>query len=115
MSAPKRLKIPGAGKVEPWAVPDYDLQDAAAMQAFAHGRATEEQQRHAYGFIVQKLCGIGEVSFRPPALDPRGLAMAFAEGKRFVGLQLVKFAQLNLAVLREKDSTGKPKPTEQGT
>ncbi|HEX5461890.1 MAG TPA: hypothetical protein VFX20_18140 [Steroidobacteraceae bacterium] len=116
MSTPKRLSIPGAGKVEPWRVPDYDLADAAALQAVYHGRGTEDQQRRAYLFIVQKLCAIGELSFRPPDIDPDGRTTAFAEGKRFVGQQLVKFAELNLDVLREKNPvTGKPKPTEQPT
>lgn len=116
MKKRERLPIPGAGKLEPWAAPDYDLRDAAALQALYYGRATEDQQREAFAYIVQKLCGVGEPSFRPPEIDPRGLSMAFAEGKRFVGLQLLKFAQLNLALLREKDpTTGKPKPTEQPT
>lgn len=113
MSSSKRLRIPGAGKVEPWAVPDYGLPEASAIQALYHGTASEEQQREAFTYIVQQLCGIGELSFRPPAIDPNGHAAAFAEGKRFVGLQLVKFAQLNLALLRKKDPTGKPIPTEQ--
>jgi hypothetical protein len=111
----KRLPIRGAGKLEPWASPDYELPDVAAIQALYHGSASAEQQRAAFAFLVQRICGIGEPSFRPPEIDPRGLAMAFAEGKRFVGLQLMKFAQMNLALLRKKDSTGKPIPTEQPT
>lgn len=114
-SSTKRGPIPGAGKIEPWAVPHYGLPEAAAIQALYHGRASEDQQREAFTFIVQQLCGIGELSFRPPAMDPNGHATAFAEGKRFVGLQLVKFAQMNLALLRKKDSTGKSQPTEQPT
>lgn len=111
----QRGRVPGAARVEPWVPPEYDIADAAALQAFYFGRATEEQQRRAATFIMQKLCGIGELSFRPPAVDPRGLAMSFAEGKRFVGMQILKFAQLNLAVLRAKaGETGKA-PTEQPT
>jgi hypothetical protein len=115
VSSSKRLPIQGAGKIEPWAVPDYDLQDAAAIQALYRGTASEEQQRHAFGYIVQQLCAIADPEFRPPKVDPDGRVSAFAGGKRWVGLQLVKFAQLNLALLRKKDSTGKPQPTEQPT
>lgn len=98
-----RGPIPGAPKPEPWKPADYEIADAAAIQAVAHGRASEDQQRRAFHFIVHAICGNYDLPYRPASARDTD----FALGKMFVGQQLVKFVNLNLAVLRGKD-------TEQG-
>lgn len=99
----RRGRAPGAPRPEPWKPAEYDPEDAAACQAVAHGRASPEQQVRAYRFILEQLALTYDLSYR----SELPLDTAFAEGKRFVGLQMVKFANINLQILTRK-------PREQG-
>lgn len=103
-----RGRIPNAPRAEPWKPVEYEIADAAAIQALAHGRATEEQQRRALAFIVRTICAKDDLSYRSD--NPHDTS--FAEGRRFVGLQISKFVNLNLARLQSKPSEqGDAKPT----
>lgn len=79
------------------------------------GVASEEQQRRAMRFLVERICGAYDLEYRPAELDPDGRASAFAGGKRFVGLQLIKFANLNIAQVRGKQTEQGDTPKEQPT
>jgi hypothetical protein len=70
----------------PWLPPDYDKQDMFALKGLAAGTATADQQKHALDYIVRMLCGTYDLSYRPTSERDT----VFAEGRRFVGLQLVK-------------------------
>ncbi len=109
MTQSKRGPIRGVPKADPWKPPDYDIEDAGAVQAVMYGRASEEQQRRAMKFIVERLCATYDLSYR--SANPHDTS--FAEGKRFVGLQLVKYANLNLGRLRGKPSEQGEAPKEQ--
>jgi hypothetical protein len=105
-----RGHIPGAPHKEPWKPPRWEVADAAAIQAVALGRASQDQQRRAMTFIIHNLCGTYDVSYRPGSSEDT----IFAEGKRFVGLECVKFINLNLSKLRNKPAEeGQDPPTEQ--
>lgn len=80
-------------KLHPVIPAAWDLADVASVQALWRGDANEEQQRRAFNFIVERLCATYDMSYRPSDTD----ATTFAEGKRCVGLQLVKCIHLNLA------------------
>lgn len=108
--AAKRGPIPNAPRPEPWKPAEWVPEDGYAIQAVMQGRASEEQQRRAMVFIVNNICGTYDLSYRPTG----DRDTSFAEGKRFVGLQLVKFAQLNIALLRDKTSEQGEAPKEQG-
>lgn len=99
----RRGRVKDAPRVEPWMPAEWAPVDAAAIQAVAAGRANEDQQRRAMRFIVDRLCGTYDLSYRSEHPNDT----SFAEGKRFVGLQIVKFINLSLAMLRGKQ-------TEQG-
>jgi|GEM_PF-5117775 len=87
-------------KVNPWEPPNWDPADAYAIQACIEGKADPHQQTRAMQFIVDDLCATYDLSFRPDTKDaPGDRATDFAEGKRWVGLQLVKLCKLNLAEL----------------
>lgn len=75
------------------------------------GRASEDQQRRAMTFIVHQLCGTYDLSYRPTS----DRDTAFAEGKRFVGLQMVKFSRINIAALSGKNTEQGETPKEQPT
>ena len=89
----------------PWHAPDWEVADVAAIQALARGEATPEQQVRALTYIVTALCGTYEMEFHP--LDDR--TTAFAGGRRFVGLQIVKLTKIALSKFKRDTS-----PTEQG-
>lgn len=95
---------------EPWKPADWELPDAGAIQALARGDASPDQQRRALDFIVQKLARTYDLSFRPSG----DRDTAFAEGSRWVGLQLVKLINLNLSRFRKSEPGEQPPPTEQG-
>lgn len=63
----------------------------AAIRAVNDGVATPEQQRLALTTIIEEICGYYDLSYRPSDRDT-----AFAEGKRFVGAQIVKLTKLNI-------------------
>jgi hypothetical protein len=82
----------------PWSPVPYEPRDYGAIQALARGDATPDQQRHALAWIVELAAGTYDLSYRPDSTHDT----AFAEGRRFVGLQLVKL--LNIRPATAKDS-----------
>lgn len=98
----QRKKPPGVPEWEPWKPAAWELPDAAAIQALQRGDATADQQRNALKYIVNTLAGTYDGSFRP---GPDGaLVTAYAEGKRAVGLQIVKLANLSLSAFKKEPS-----------
>lgn len=100
---PQRRKPPELPKAEPWKPPHYEIEDAGAIQALLRGEALPHQQQRALAYIIEKVCGTYDMSFRPTSERDT----CFAEGKRFVGTQLVKLTKVNLATM-------KAAPSEQG-
>lgn len=87
------------------APPEWSDADVYALKALQQGNANEAQQRRALVWIITGAARTYDVSFHP-ASDRE---TSFAEGRRFVGLQIVKL--LNLPV--EFIKTG-PKPNDGG-
>lgn len=90
---------------ERWLPAEWELADAAAIQALARGDAEESQQKRALTVIVEKLAGTYEHTFVPGAQDQT----TYLEGRRSVGLQIVKLLKVDLAALRQA-KTAKQKP-----
>lgn len=84
--------------LRPWHPSPYENEDAWAIKALASGTANEHQQRRALDFIINKLAGTYDVSFRADSTRETD----HAEGKRWVGLQLVKLVNLPPASLNPK-------------
>jgi len=80
-----------------WHPAPYELADIAAIKGLAGGTATPEQQQRALRWLIETVCCTYELSFRPNS----DRDTAFAEGRRFVGLQVVKALKLDLSVLRK--------------
>ena len=87
----------------PWVPPKYEIHDAVAIQAVTAGNATADQQRAAMKFIIESLAGTYNISYCPGGEDGRRDS-DFAEGRRFVGLQLVKLIKLDISLLRRKQN-----------
>lgn len=94
----KDLSVP-----QPWMPPKWDLADAGALQAMARGEADAAAQQRALRWIVEQACGTYDLSWRPEQFGG-DRSTSFAEGRRFVGLEIVKLTKLNLAEFR-KDKT----------
>ncbi len=77
---------------------ENDVNGVRAIQALAVGNATEGQQRQALETIFQ-ICGLDDLSFDPESTHDT----AFAEGKRFVGLQVLKLSKLSSTLLQEAE------------
>lgn len=88
-----------------WMPADYDAADVEAMQACARGEANEHQQKRVVDWVINKAAGAYELSFRSDA-DGGERETAFAEGRRFVGMQVVKAVNMSpkiIAELRKKN------------
>lgn len=88
---------------EPWLPAHYDPPDVYAIQAVALGTATDAQQKRAMKWIIEALCDTYGMSYRPESVRDSD----FAEGKRFVGNQIVKLTKLSGAVANKEETNGR--------
>lgn len=88
-------------------IPDghWPVSTVAAIKAVGKGEARPEQQIAALNFIIEAMAGTYDLSFRP---DDRGgdRDTAFAEGRRFVGLQLRRVIAQPFETLTGKPTSG---------
>lgn len=75
---------------QPWHPADYDEADIYAMQALGAGVASVDQQKRALNWLLHKVCGTYDETYF--ADSERNTA--YAQGKRHVGLQIVKAINL---------------------
>lgn len=87
----------GAKPIPPHFRCDYDVPTVSAIQALVRGDATEQQQKDAVNWIVNVAAGTYNVSFS----EAGDRETAFSEGRRFVGLQIVKLMKLQISALRK--------------
>jgi hypothetical protein len=84
--------------------------DALAIKMVAIGEATPDQQKRAIDAIVGRIACAYELSFR--ADDHGGTRETdFGEGKRFVGLQLLKLINTQLDILTGEDTRRSQPPS----
>lgn len=98
MAAPIRKRAP------PYFRAEYEIADAAAIQAVAHGRASEEQQKRAIKWIVEAGAMTYDETFHPDSER----ASAFMQGRRFVGMQIVKFTRVSINALKKQATPDAP-------
>ena len=84
-------------KTAPWYPPHYELADISAIKGLAAGTASPEQQQRAIKWIIENACATYELSYRPTS----DRDTSFAEGRRFVGLQIVKALHLDISKLKK--------------
>jgi hypothetical protein len=88
-----RSSRPKSQPDRPWQIPRIDDADIFALQAIANGTASNAQQRRAYEYVIRALCETDRMTFWPGGEDGKR-ATDFAEGKRWVGLQLRRFEKM---------------------
>ena len=89
-------RVEGAPRSKAFHPPDWEIADAGALQAMQRGDASPHQQQRALDYIIRALAGTYDLSFRPDSERET----SFAEGRRFVGLQIVKLLNLKLENLK---------------
>lgn len=82
-------------KSEAWTPPTYSKRLVFSLKALQTGTANDEQQKIALAWIINQAAATYDQSFRPES----DRATAFAEGRRFVGLQIVKLLNLSGAMI----------------
>lgn len=107
---PSEKRPEGLPAPQPWVPPSWEIADASALQSLGRGDASPDQQRRALRYIIERLAGTYDLSFRPTS----DRDTCFAEGRRFVGLQITKLLNLSLAHFRERKDGEPPAPSEQG-
>lgn len=91
--------VKGQAKNDPWVPPLWEKADYSAIKGLAAGTASPEQQLRALKWIIESACATYELSFRPTS----DRDTAFAEGRRFVGLQIVKAINLDLSIIKRAE------------
>ena len=100
MTEPKKRTIKGSATLRnAWDTAEFEAADIGAIKAMVAGTANEHQQQRVVEWL-RRASGLGEMSFRPGPSGDR--ETAFAEGKRFVGMQ---FFTLALATLPPRESS----------
>lgn len=94
---PTKKKLP----YRSWHPPEWELADASALQALQAGTANKDQQVRALKWVVENAAGCYQMSFQAGGEEGRR-DTDFAEGRRFVGTQVVKMLKLNLSKFRRK-------------
>ena len=77
----------------PWLPARYEPHDVVAFQALARGTANGEQQKRCLAWIIEQAADTYGMSFRPGGAEG-DRDTVFAEGRRFVGNQVVKMLKL---------------------
>lgn len=99
-------------KADPHAPSDWTEESVYSIRALYAGTANEGQQKTAMKWI-EYLCGVGDfedMAYRPGEDGRR--ATDFAEGKRFVGLQIRKMLHpaVTEAIEQERAREAAPQP-----
>lgn len=81
---------------------DFDIADVAAIKALERGTATEDQQKRALDWIINRAALTYDLDYRTESRDH-----AFSSGRRFVGLQIVKMLKLDLGKLKQQERASK--------
>ena len=90
-----------------WLPVERRAADVELVQVLNAGTASADQQRRALAYIINTVCRTYEPSFDPESTRNTD----HAEGRRWVGLQLVTMTKLSLAELRAREEPER-KPNE---
>jgi hypothetical protein len=89
---------------QPWHPVPYDKDDVYALKSLATGTANEGQQKHAIKYIVEAIAATYDETY----FSDSERNSAYAQGRRFVGLSIVKLINLPLGALERPDTPSPP-------
>lgn len=83
----------------------HEIADVSAFQALERGDASPDQQKRALAWLIN----VAAMTYQPTFMaDP--YKSAYAEGRRFVGLKVVKLLKLSLTALHKASEARKVQP-----
>jgi len=88
----------------PWQPAAYDEFTTASVRALFNGQASEPQQKRFVEWLMFEVCGVGDLSYRADSERDT----AFAEGKRFVALQVFKLTKIPPGALSKAERHRQP-------
>lgn len=86
----------------PWYPVELTSKYARICQAMRDGEASGEDQKEFMSWLLNHVCAIGDLEFRPDS----DRASTFASGKRFVGMQVKKHLMAKPGVLEQRENKG---------
>lgn len=86
---------PPSKRVPPFLRCEWDIPTVAAAQALQRGEASPDQQRQFLNWLINQACATYDISFQIEG----DRETAFAEGRRFVGANVVKLLKLSTNAL----------------
>jgi hypothetical protein len=89
----------------------WELPDASALQALQRGEADADQQRRALDWILRAAAGTYEWTFVAGQPD----VSQHLEGRRSVGLQIVKLLKVDIAAVRQLQNAPQSQPARKGS
>lgn len=100
---PVRRKTEAEVRVEsaPHRPADYTIEEVMAIKMLQEGKAQPHQQVLALKWIIEKAACTHDVSYRPGGIEGQR-ATDFAEGKAYVGRQIIKLIKLDKAKVKPK-------------
>lgn len=98
---PKAKKNPHQPQAKPYLPCGYTKSDVYAIKALQLGTATPDQQKMALHWIINVCADTYGMSFRPGGVEGQR-ETDFAEGKRFVGNQIVKLVNYDVSLLKQE-------------
>lgn len=102
-----KAKPPKPAPRSPWMPPPWTKADAYALQALARGEASPDMQRRALEWIIQQAAATYDEPYRPGGVEgERDTTLSL--GRAFVGRQIVKLLNLNLAKIPNDDPRANP-------
>lgn len=90
-----------AKPLSPWQPAPWENADVAALQALARGVANEGQQKRALNYIIHVLGMTYEHTYVPGSERDSN----FAQGRRYVGLQIVKLVNMPAHLMKKAKET----------
>ena len=78
----------------------YTAAEMMAIKMLAVGEATKDQQVRALAWIIEKAACTHDVSYRPGGIEGQR-ATDFAEGKAYVGRQIIKLIKVDKSKVKD--------------
>lgn len=93
---------------KPYHPPEYDKTVVIAFQMLQKGEAAPHQQQLVLDYVINNIAHTYDMSYFPESQRDTD----FAEGKRFVGNEIIKMLKLKVGLIKEATNVYNEIPTD---